>query len=149
MGTSLKKLISESKEYYYVKPLLTKTEYQFYVVLCEVLQAYKEIILLTKIRIADILEPSVRPSEDYKVYKSLYGRIVNRHFDFVLCNRRTMKILCIMELNDHSQNRIKGSKRDEFIHKACEVAGLEIFMFEVSNRYSIKSLKVILDTISG
>ena len=150
MGKAAKKLICEGKENYFIKPLLTHTEFKFYSVLCSVLQGhFEEILLLTKIRIADILEPGIRPKDDYKMYRSLFGRIGTRHFDFVLCNRKTMKVLCVIELNDSSHNTKKVRERDEFVRKACKVAGLKIFMFDVSEKYSTESLKVIFNYVSG
>lgn len=150
MGAAAKKLVCDGREQYEVKALLTPTELKFYLALRESLEVYHQHLwIVTKIRIADVLKPGVSKKADNSLWYSLFGRIKSRHFDFAICDKSTSKVLCVIELNDSSHNRKKVKERDQFVRKACDTAGLKIYMFKPADYYSQDSIKIIFDHISS
>ena len=111
--------------------MLTPTELEFYLALRESLDSYYDHLwIVTKIRIADILEPAVCQRSENSMWWSLFARIKSKHFDFAICEKNTSKVLCVIELNDPSHNTKKAKERDNFVRKACDTAGMKIYMFK-------------------
>lgn len=114
----------ESKEYPYERTLLlTKNEWRFYKNLKPITDKYN-LHILAKVRFADlvIVKKELNKSESYKYN----AKIRSKHVDFVIANPENLAILCIIELDDNSHNKIDRQKRDFFIDKVCETVKLPI-----------------------
>lgn len=70
-----------------------------------------------KMRLADIIEP--RSKENYR---SLLGKIIQKHVDFVVCDQEC-RVKFIIELDDNSHYQQARKARDEFVDQACRGAG--------------------------
>ena len=58
-----------------------------------------------KVRVADVIAPKkgISPSDWQKAFNKISGK----HFDFLLCNKKDLSVLCAIELNDSSHNSKK------------------------------------------
>ena len=113
--------------------LLTKAEQKFYGVLKAVAKNKYEIAC--KARLADIINCS-----DINWRKGYGGQIACKHIDFVLFDPRTSKILLAIELDDKSHDTPARQKRDKFVNKAMQVAGVTLLHFKVEWGYDMARL---------
>ena len=121
--------------------LLTKAEQKFYGVLKTVVKNKYDIAC--KVRLADIINCS-----EINWRKGYGGQIACKHIDFVLFDPRTSKILLTIELDDKSHDKPARQKRDKFVNKAMQVAGVTLLRFKVEWGYDMarmdKEIKVAL-----
>ena len=121
--------------------LLTKAELKFYDVLKAVVKNKYDIAC--KVRLADIINCS-----DVNWRKGYGGQIACKHIDFVLFDPRTSKILLAIELDDKSHDKPARQKRDKFVNKSMQVAGVTLLRFKVEWGYDMarmdKEIKVAL-----
>ncbi len=129
-----------SKEYIYQKNkyILSIAEKNFYEILSRIFNNEK-FTICPKVRIADILQPSKKL--DKKEKWGAFQRISSKHFDFVICTKKEMKIICAIELNDSSHQRKDRKERDDFIRKACKNAELTLIEIKAKREYNIKEIK--------
>lgn len=113
--------------------LLTKAEQKFYNVLKAVVKNKYEIAC--KVRLADIINCS-----DLNWRKGYGGQIACKHIDFVLFDPRTSKILLAIELDDKSHDKPARQKRDKFVNKAMQVAGVTLLRIPVTWGYDMGKL---------
>lgn len=117
--------------------LLTPTEENFYTVLKEVIGGRYQII------------PQVQLSKIMKVRDSDYGytnyhdfnKINKKSIDFVLYDENLKAHLAI-ELDDYSHSRPDRIRRDEFVNKIMEEAGLRILHVPVADHYDLEELRL-------
>lgn len=112
------------EEYPYVRTyLLTKNEWRFYKSLKPITDKY-QLHILAKIRIADIVnvQQGLSNSERY----SAYNKIQSKHFDFVLANPDNLAVLCAIELDDSTHEKIERQKRDYFVENVCKKVDLPL-----------------------
>ena len=107
---------------YHKKLLLTKNEYYFYKRLKESISAAKNIQILAKIRLADIIEVNYGLSK--QEWGKYFSKIKSKHIDFAIA--QDMKILILIELDDNSHNSEKSEKRDDFVEKALKAADFKL-----------------------
>ncbi|BBB33204.1 conserved hypothetical protein [Thermotomaculum hydrothermale] len=122
------------------KSVFTPAERSFYGVLKGVLEGHADIF--AKIRVADILTPLSRL--DKSEWQKAFNRISGKHFDFVICDKNTLEVLCVIELNDKSHKSAKRMERDDFLRKACESAGIPLLEINVREGYSPNEIRDIL-----
>ncbi len=119
--------------------LLTSAERSFYGVLLN--SVLNNAIVMSKVRVADVLIPSVDKSKYKKQWWSAFNKIAKKHFDFVLCNPKDMSVLAVIELDDKSHNNSRTTKRDVFLNDACESANLRLIRFKASSSYNINEVR--------
>lgn len=127
---------NSEKKYDLKSSLLTPTEENFYELLKSVAGDRYQII------------PQVQLSAIMKVRDSSYGytnyhdfnKINKKSIDFVLYEDGLKPYLAI-ELDDYSHSRPSRKKRDEFVDKVMEEAGLRILHVRVTNHYDIDWLR--------
>ncbi len=101
-----------------------------------------EIIILTKVRVADVLTPL--PTKDRGLWQRAFNSISSKHFDFVLCKSNDLSIICAIELNDRSHNEAERQDRDEFIRSACSGAALPLIEVPAKNGYVLQEVTDLL-----
>lgn len=79
-------------------------------------------VICPKIGLKDLFFISREAGKDYLKY---FGKIAQKHIDFVLCNPVTMLPLCAIELDDISHTRKKSFERYQFVEKIFKDAGLD------------------------
>ena len=118
-------------------PLFTPAERSFLGVLKSVLK--DDVEVLGKVRVADILKPTKGMSRSH--WQSAFNKISSKHFDFVICDKNDLRVLCVVELNDKSHNAKKRKERDAFLEKACESASLPLIQVPAQSGYSIDEVR--------
>lgn len=71
-----------------------------------------------------------------------FGKISQKHVDFLLCDPRTMKPICGIELDDISHTNKKSYQRDLFVEKVYRDANFELI--RLSSKYSYKDIEIAL-----
>jgi len=104
-----------------------------------------EIIILTKVRVADVLTPL--PTKDRGLWQRAFNSISSKHFDFVLCKSDDLSIICAIELNDKSHNETERQEGDEFIRSACSGAALPLIEVPAKNGYVLQEVTRLAKTL--
>ena len=118
-------------------PLFSPAERSFLGVLMQAVP--DDNLVLGKVRVADVITPEKglpRPK-----WQSAFNRISAKHFDYVVCDRATLRVLSAVELNDKSHKGKKRADRDAFLRAACSSAGLRLFEFDAKSSYSVVELR--------
>lgn len=104
---------------YQARPLLTKREYKFYVLLRE--EAYKRgLLIYPKIGLKDLMEVT-----DRKHYMKYFAKISQKHVDFVICDD-DFQVYFALELDDSSHDTEKAKEKDLFKDRAFKAAGIPL-----------------------
>ncbi|MCA9040048.1 MAG: DUF2726 domain-containing protein [Planctomycetaceae bacterium] len=99
--------------------------------------------LATKVRMLDVFYPKKGDE-----HQSNLNRINRKHIDFLLCCKKTMTPLLIIELDDSThQTNQRTIKRDEFIDEICEATGLPILHIRAAKTYVISELRTQIDSL--
>ena len=128
---------SSSPGYRLNGPLFTPAERSFFGVLIQAVP--EDNLVLGKVRVADVITPEKglpRPK-----WQSAFNRISSKHFDYVVCDRATLRVLSVVELNDKSHKGKKRADRDAFLRTACSSAGLRLFEFDAKSSYSVLEVR--------
>lgn len=118
------------------KSLFTKAELSFYRALQEATTEQYQV--LGKVRVADVLKPQTENRGDWQ---RAFNKISAKHFDFVLCDRDSLKVLAAIELDDSSHQRVDRVKRDDFLNQAVKSAGLPLIRFPVQTAYEREAIQ--------
>ncbi|EKP95261.1 Protein of unknown function (DUF2726) [Thermaerobacter subterraneus DSM 13965] len=113
-----------------VASLLTPAEKQFVQVLDQV--AGGRYRVLSKVRFADLF--TIQASG--KDWWQAFGRISNKHIDFVLADPTSWAPLLAIELDDSSHSRPQRRQRDELVDQICRAGGLPLLRIPVRKRLS-------------
>ena len=119
------------------KRLFTPAERSFLGVLDAAIGS--EYRVMGKVRVADVLSPQKGMSR--KNWQTAFNRISAKHFDYVLCDLKTLEVKAAVELDDSSHNSKSRVKRDEFLDGACESAGLPLIRIKARRNYQVGEVK--------
>ncbi|MBA3755679.1 MAG: DUF2726 domain-containing protein [Nitrosomonas sp.] len=117
--------------------LFSDAEHFFFLILKQSLR--NEYQIFAKVRIADILAPDKDLSQ--RNWKSAFYKITSKHFDYVLCDKDTLAIVAVIELDDKTHELSKIRSRDIFVEKACETAGLKLLRFPCRSHYDVQEVR--------
>lgn len=95
--------------------------------------------ILGKVRVADVLAPQKGLSR--KNWQIAFNRISAKHFDYLLCDPKTLEVKAAVELDDSSHNSKARVKRDAFLEGACESAGLPLIRIKAKRNYQVSAVK--------
>lgn len=101
-------------------------------------------IIFGKVRVADIIKPNSWLSR--KKWQTLFNKISSKHFDFVICDKHDLSVLCAIELDDKSHNSKIRKKRDAFLQSACLSANLPLIQVPAKPSYNIDEIRKSLIT---
>ena len=124
---------SEELPYRLRDDFLSPAEFSFFKVLSSVVGP--QLTIQSKVRLADIFFVA-RPNEN----RAFFGKISQKHLDFLVCDSITMQPVFGVELDDSSHNRNSRQERDEFIESVCESAGLPLLRFPAQRDYDPKEI---------
>lgn len=119
------------------KNLFSPAERSFFGILKQSLSEHYEIF--GKVRIADVL--LLKKGLDGVSWRISLSKITSKHFDYVLCDKRTLQIMAVIELDDKSHQRLKSIERDIFVQDICKKSGLPLIRFDVKSDYHIQSVR--------
>ena len=116
----------EPQHYRMAESLLTAEEARFYQRLRDAVGPMA--VIQCKVRLADIL---IAPEGDSTAFR----KVSQKHVDFLLCERITLKPLVAVELDDSSHMRADRIERDRFVNSAYQSAGLKLIHIPTSRTY--------------
>ena len=124
-------------KYFLNKTLFTPAERSFLGVLdLAVADQYR---IFGKVRIADILLPAKGLSKSH--WQIAFNKVSAKHFDFVLCNKQTLEVIAVIELDDKSHQKTRTQHRDSLISSACATAGLPLVRFAAQSSYQVTEIQ--------
>lgn len=103
------KSIESYKGKYKKRELLTENERNAFVIIKKVTNSLN-FQLYTKVRLADIVEPSISG----KQWQTLFNKIQSKHVDFLVTDNN-FNIICIIEIDDKSHEKNNRKERDKFV----------------------------------
>ncbi|BDX08024.1 DUF2726 domain-containing protein [Planctobacterium marinum] len=121
----LKTISRQSKpqfNYRQTEHLFTPAEVEFYKNLKA--SVGDEYLIFGKVRVADVLRPERGLNRSH--WQTAFNRIAMKHFDFILCDPKSLEVKCAIELDDKTHKRGKSHRRDLFLDEVCEGAGLKL-----------------------
>lgn len=95
--------------------------------------------IFAKVRVADIVEPKKKLGKS--AWQTAFNRISAKHFDYVVCNKRDLSVVCIVELDDQSHQKPRRKTRDTFLVSMCEAIDLPLVQIPAQRTYSIPEIK--------
>lgn len=118
---------------YRARPLLTKREYKFYVLLRE--EAYKRgMLICPKIGLKDLMEVTNK-----RHYMKYFAKISQKHVDFVICDE-DFQVYFALELDDSSHDTEKAKEKDLFKDRAFKAAGIPLKRIREFDEASVRKL---------
>lgn len=138
-----KKTPSGKFNYQQKKRLFTPAERSFLGVLDAVIGS--EYRVMGKVRVADVLSPQKGMSR--KNWQIAFNRISAKHFDYVLCDLKTLEVKAAIELDDSSHNSKSRIKRDELLIGACESAGLPLIRIKAQRSYQVSEVRSVISVV--
>ncbi len=126
--------------YQSMEEMLSHSEHNFLGILNESLPRGYEII--AKVRITDVLTPS----EIFELQNcsAALHRHSPKHFDYILCEKHTLTIVAVIELDDHNHIQREARARDKFIERACKTAGFKLLRFPYRSSYHVHIIREII-----
>jgi hypothetical protein len=92
-----------------------------------------------KVRIADVVAMKRGLSASNR--QSAFNRINAKHFDFLLCNKDDLAVVCAIELNDKSHQKESRLQRDAFVVELCDIIGLPLVQVPAKRLYSVQEIR--------
>lgn len=121
--------------------LLSPAEVSFYHVLSSVVNG--QAVLCPKVGLKDIL--LITKHYKSREYYRYFGRISQKHVDFVLCEPRSMQPVVAIELDDRSHGRTDRVERDTVVDQIFSAAGLPLLHVAAAQTYNTSELAAILE----
>ena len=122
------------------KALLTPAERSFYGVVLQAVDS--QTVVFSKVRVADVLKPI--QGLDRSQWQTTFNKISAKHFDFVLCDSKTLAVKMVIELDDSSHQKKARVNRDVFLDSACKSAKLDLKRIKAQRAYRIDEVRVQL-----
>ena len=147
---------------------MSPAERSFYAVLCQacdskaivfsktkmrgVLNAQQRLVQQQKLRASNVnTSKAVMHSECLKLQKNL-NKVANSHFDFILCDRLTLQVLAVVELDNtvaacakaSAKEKAQQAKRNRKLEAACKAVKLEFHLLSGAQKYSVTDLEMAL-----
>lgn len=95
--------------------------------------------IFTKVRVFDVLKPTKASSKED--WQKVFNIISKKHFDFVLCDPLTLKVMFVIELIE--ENNKNARMRDKLLEDACQSANLHLFVITAKKTYNQDELSKI------
>lgn len=99
----------------------------------------EKVKIFGKVRVADAITPNKGMSRSD--WQKAFNKISGKHFDYLLCNKNDLSILCAVELNDSSHNSKKRKDRDIFLEGACKAASVPLIQITAKSTYNITDIQ--------
>lgn len=124
---------------YRLKDFLSPSERSFCGVLSRVVDGQN--FIFAKVRVADILSPAMFRYKNRSEWQRAFNFISSKHFDFVVCDLKSIKVQYVIELDDFSHNNKNQKVKDHFKDSICKAAGLPLIRIRASHSYSTELIK--------
>jgi very-short-patch-repair endonuclease len=128
-----------------VSRLFSPAELSFYHNLKQAFSSDYEIF--GKVRIADVIQPEKKLN--HRLRRIALNKVAQKHFDYVICDPKTLSIIAVIELDDKSHDNEKTIRRDDFVNEACKSAGIKLIRFKAKSGYQIQDIRDVINTAIG
>lgn len=91
--------------------------------------------IFAKVPMAEVFEPA--EGRSLRAQKRALKPLRNRMFDYVVCDLSGRKVVCAVELDDHSYDNKQFKKTDLFIEQLCQDANLPLLRVAPQNGYNL------------
>jgi len=115
--------------------LFTADEKAFFRTLKDVVDGEYEIF--GQIRVTDIIVPK-KGASAHSVKKA-FNSIEDCYFDFVLCEKTNLAVVCVVQLQDKTHS-VRQNQKDTLI-PICENLGLPLVRFAITTDYSAEEIQ--------
>ena len=123
--------------------LLSKAERSFYGVLTQAVGG--KALIFSKVRVADVLAP--QKGLNRSNWQQAFNKISAKHLDFLLCDPQDCAVKLAIELDDASHGSAKRQKRDAFLERACESAGLPLLRIRAARGYGVADIRQQVEAV--
>lgn len=123
--------------------LLSKAERSFYGVLSQAVG--DNALIFSKVRVADVLAP--QKGLNRSGWQQAFNKISAKHVDFLLCDPQDCAVKLAIELDDASHGSAKRQKRDAFLERACESAGLPLLRIRAARGYGVVDIRQQIEAV--
>ncbi len=119
--------------YYKRKYILTETELRF----------YRQLKIITdKMGLTIFPEVNLERIINVKNQNPTFrNRIKSRSIDFTIVNSKNCEIICCIELDDYTHNRLDRQARDIFINELYKNTGLKLLRVKVAKEYDFNKIE--------
>lgn len=118
---------------YEARPLLTRHEYQFYLLLRRE-TSQRGLLICPKVGMKDLLNIQTRKN------RMKYFRLISqKHIDFVICDQ-ALHVLFAIELDDSSHDTAEARKRDRFKDQAFRAARIPLKRIRTFDEAAVREL---------
>jgi hypothetical protein len=122
------------------RSLFSPAERSFYGVLQQAVGEHAAIF--GKVRVSDVVEP--RKGLHRGAWRSAFKRISGKHFDFLLCDKEKLSLICAIELDDRSHQSKSRYQRDGFLKGVCEAGYVPLIQVPAKSGYVIEEVKQLI-----
>ncbi|MDO9194204.1 MAG: DUF2726 domain-containing protein [Undibacterium sp.] len=95
--------------------------------------------IFAKVRVADVIcvESGLAP----RIKRIASNKIRAKHFDFILCNKADLSVVCAIELDDRNHQKKNREEHDKFLASVCERVFLPLVKIPAKEGYPITHLR--------
>jgi hypothetical protein len=162
-----KRIPQKENPYSKVGRLLSPVERSFFAVLCQacdnkaivfsktqvsgVLNAQRRLVKLQKQKIKFSIDKNPPVKSLLKPQKNL-NKVAKNSFDFIVCDRRTLQVIAVIELDSvtaasaktSAKEKAQQNKRNRKLEAACKTVQLELHQFNGTQKYSVTDIEMAL-----
>lgn len=137
--TRAEKVVKGKDTYPFVKraTLCTQKERKF--LGCLVMAVGSKYLIFSKVRMADLVKMSQGINENERI--KAYGKVSKDHVDFVLCDKVSTEIICVVDLYDRSQDNKTEKKRALYMDKLFRQVDIPFVRFPILEKYPIRIIR--------
>jgi ssDNA-binding Zn-finger/Zn-ribbon topoisomerase 1 len=130
----------ETFPYQKTEALFSHAERSFYEVLNQAVA--NNAAIFGKVRMADLVAP--RDGLKRGSWQKAFNRIAAEHFDFLLCDKEDLSIICAIELDDGSGPSKRRHERAALLKGVCEAAGVMLIRVPAKSAYIVSEVRGLL-----
>jgi len=119
--------------------LFSKTERAFHRVLEKIND--DRAVILGKVCVGDVITPKRSLSRSERV--AYLEKISSRRFDFVLCSKKDLSVLCAIDLIDTSKESEAQTERKEFLEQVCLASDIPLLQITARTQYNFSRIEKI------
>lgn len=137
-----KRVENADPDFPYVRAkFMTDAEMQLYHFMLNNLCQKDKIVIFPKVRLGDLVELDARLTTDMKYY----WKVTNKHVDYVVCDAKTLDIICVVELDDYTHETKEAKEKDLFIMQVLYTVGIKTVRIRTKIRAISKSDLDLID----
>lgn len=115
--------------------LITRAEHEFFDILVELFGS--EYYIFTQVHLPTILEHKVNDQN----WRGAFSHINGKSVDFVICDKKYIKPLLAIELDDKSHERLDRIERDSEVERVLQEAGMPLLRIDNKGSFDKEDIK--------